>query len=75
MLYTFDEVALFHNFPYSDVTQLTDRKCFTRKVTDVTNIMKKTDFKIQEKYWWMYVNEWRADGLKGQYLAEYVQNE
>jgi hypothetical protein len=45
MLYTFNKVALFHNFPYSEATQLTDRKCFIRKVTDVTNITKKTNFR------------------------------
>jgi hypothetical protein len=45
MLYTFDEVALFHSFPYSEATQLTDKKCFIRKFTDVTNIMKKTNFR------------------------------
>ena len=43
MLYTFDEVFLFHNFLYSEGTQLTDRKCFIRKVTDITNIAKKTN--------------------------------
>jgi len=45
MLYTFNKVALFHNFPYSEATRLTDRKCFIRKVTDVTNITKKTNFR------------------------------
>ena len=28
MLYTFDEVCLFHNFLYSEATQLTDKKMF-----------------------------------------------
>jgi hypothetical protein len=45
MLYTFDEVDLFHNFSHCGVTQLTDRKCFIRKVNDITNIMKKTNFR------------------------------
>jgi hypothetical protein len=45
MLFTFDEVTLFHNFQYSEATQLIDRKCFIRKVTDVTSITEKTDFR------------------------------
>lgn len=45
MLYTFDEVSLFHNYTYSEATQLTDRKCFIRKVNDVTHVTKKADFR------------------------------
>jgi hypothetical protein len=45
MLYAFDEDYLFHNFPYSEGTQLTDGKCFIRKVTDITNITKKSNFR------------------------------
>lgn len=45
MLFTFHEVTLFHNFQYSEATQLTDRKCFIRKVTDVTGTTKKTVFR------------------------------
>jgi hypothetical protein len=45
MLYTFDEVALFHNSLHSEATQLTDRIFFIRKFSDVTNIMKKNNFR------------------------------
>jgi hypothetical protein len=57
MLHTFDEVSLFHDFPYSEGTQLTDRKCFIRRVTDVTNITKNTSFRDRSTYEHILMNE------------------
>jgi len=55
MLYTFDEVSLFHNYPYSEATQLMNRKCFIRKGTDVTHITKKTNFRDRRNTYDHYV--------------------